>query len=271
MKAYLDLVRNVLDNGVERANRTEMKALSLFGLQARYDLRQGFPLVTTKKVLFDAVLRELLWFLRGSTNIHDGLAAHTPIWNPWAGDDGELGPIYGYQWRKWPRYARDEETGELTESHVDQIRQAIDTIKNDPYSRRIVVSAWNVADLPDMALPPCHVLMQFYVADERLDLQVYQRSADLAVGVPFNIASYALLLTMVAQECGLQPGVFIHTLGDAHVYLDHVDGLRTQLQREPFPLPRVHIRRKPFFDLRFEDVTLLDYQFHPFIRFPVAV
>ena len=144
MKAYLQLVRNVLDNGVERANRTEMKALSLFGLQARYDLRQGFPLVTTKKVLFDAVLRELLWFLRGSTNIHDGLAAHTPIWNPWASDDGELGPIYGYQWRKWPRYVHDEETGELTESHVDQIRQAIDTIKNDPYSRRIVVSAWNV-------------------------------------------------------------------------------------------------------------------------------
>ena len=271
MKAYLDLVRNVLDNGAERANRTEMKALSLFGLQARYDLRQGFPLVTTKKVLFDAVLRELLWFLRGSTNIHDGLAAYTPVWNPWANDDGELGPIYGYQWRRWPRYARDEETGELTESHVDQIRQAIGTIKNDPYSRRIVVSAWNVADLPDMALPPCHVLMQFYVADERLDLQVYQRSADLAVGVPFNVASYALLLTMVAQECGLQPGVFIHTLGDAHVYLDHVDGLRTQLKRQPFPLPRVHIRRKPFFDLRFEDFTLLDYQSHPFIKFPVAV
>ena len=271
MKAYLQLVRNVLDNGVERANRTEMKALSLFGLQARYDLRQGFPLVTTKKVLFDAVLRELLWFLRGSTNIHDGLAAHTPIWNPWASDDGELGPIYGYQWRKWPRYVHDEETGELTESHVDQIRQAIDTIKNDPYSRRIVVSAWNVSDLPDMALPPCHVLMQFYVADGRLDLQVYQRSADLAVGVPFNIASYALLLMMVAQECGLQPGVFIHTLGDAHVYLDHVDGLRTQLQREPFPLPRVHIRRKPFFDLRFEDFSLLDYRCHPFIKFPVAV
>ena len=271
MKAYLDLVQNVLDNGVERANRTAMKALSLFGLQARYDLRQGFPLVTTKKVLFDAVLRELLWFLRGSTNIHDGLAAHTPIWNPWANDDGELGPIYGYQWRKWPRYARDEETGQLTESHVDQIRQTIDTIKNDPYSRRIVVSAWNVADLPDMALPPCHLLMQFYVADARLDLQVYQRSADLAVGVPFNIASYALLLMMVAQECDLQPGVFVHTLGDAHVYLDHVDGLRTQLKREPFPLPRVHVRRKPFFDLRFEDFTLLDYRCHPFIRFPVAV
>ena len=159
----------------------------------------------------------------------------------------------------------------FTESHIDQIRQAIDTIQNDPYSRRIVVSAWNVADLPDMALPPCHLLMQFYVADERLDLQVYQRSADLAVGVPFNVASYALLLMMVAQECGLQPGVFIHTLGDAHVYLDHVDGLRTQLKREPFPLPRVHIRCTPFFDLRFEDVTLLDYRCHPFIRFPVAV
>lgn len=271
MKAYLDLVRNVLDNGVERANRTDTKALSLFGLQARYDLRQGFPLVTTKKVNFGAVLRELLWFLRGSTNIHDGLSAHTSIWNPWADDDGELGPIYGHQWRRWPRYARDKATGEIVESRVDQIRQAIDAIKNEPHSRRIIVSAWNVADLPDMALPPCHLLMQFYVADERLDLQVYQRSADLAVGAPFNIASYALLLMMMAQECNLQPGVFIHSLGDAHVYVNHVDGLRTQLQREPFSLPRVRIRRKPFFDLRFEDFTLLDYRCHAFIKFPVAV
>ena len=271
MKAYLDLVRNVLDNGVERRNRTAVNTLSLFGLQARYDLRQGFPLVTTKKVLFDAVVRELLWFLRGATNIHDGLAAHTPIWNPWADEQGELGPIYGYQWRRWPRFARDAESGEVVESHVDQMRLAIDAIKHDPGSRRIVVSAWNVADLPDMALPPCHLLMQFYVAGERLDLQVYQRSADLAVGVPFNIASYALLLMMVAQECALQPGVFIHTLGDAHVYLDHVRGLRTQLQRRPFPLPRVEISRKPVFDLAFEDVALLDYRCHPFIRFPVAV
>ncbi|MDE0208012.1 MAG: thymidylate synthase [Candidatus Tectomicrobia bacterium] len=271
MKAYLDLVRNVLENGVERTNRTAVNTLSLFGLQARYDLRQGFPLVTTKKVLFEAVLRELLWFLRGATNVHDGLAEHTSIWNPWADEDGELGPIYGCQWRRWPRYVRDEHTGEVKESYIDQMRLAIDAIKRDPGSRRIVVSSWNVADLPDMALPPCHLLMQFYVAGERLDLQVYQRSADLAVGVPFNIASYALLLMMVAQECGLQPGVFIHSLGDAHVYLDHVDGLRAQLQRRPYPLPRVEISRKPFFDLAFEDFTLLDYRHHPFIRFSVAV
>ena len=271
VQAYLELVRHVLENGAKKTDRTGTGTLSLFGLQTRYDLRKGFPLLTTKKVLFDAVVRELLWFLRGSTNIHDGLTQYTPIWNPWADAQGELGPIYGYQWRQWPQYTLDERTGQYIQGHIDQLQQVIDTIKHDPHSRRLIVSAWNVADLDKMALPPCHLLMQFYVIDNRLDLQVYQRSADLALGVPFNVASYALLLMMVAQECALQPGVFIHTLGDAHIYLNHIEGLTRQLQRQPYPLPRLTIAPKPFFDLTFADITLHDYVHHPFIKFPIAV
>jgi thymidylate synthase len=277
MKPYLDLVRMVLEHGEERRDRTGTGTLSVFGVQTRYDLREGFPLVTTKKVLFDAVVRELLWFLRGSTNIHDELAAHTPIWNAWADEHGELGPIYGFQWRNWGGEASGDGKG------IDQIRAAIDLIRRDPFSRRILVSAWNVADVPRMRLPPCHLLFQFYVSGPavattagggtrgRLDLQLYQRSADLALGVPFNIASYALLLQMVAQECGLEPGVFVHTIGDAHIYLNHVEGLREQLRREPFPLPRVELAAKPLDALSFEDVRLVGYQHHPFIKFPVAV
>jgi len=271
VQEYLELVRYVLENGAKKTDRTGTGTLSLFGLQTRYDLRQGFPLLTTKKVLFDAVVRELLWFLRGSTNIHDDLAQYTPIWNPWADAQGELGPIYGYQWRKWPQYTRDERTGQYIQGHIDQLQQVIDTIKRDPHSRRLIISAWNVADLDKMALPPCHLLMQFYVVDNRLDLQVYQRSADLALGVPFNIASYALLLMLVAQECGLQPGCFIHTLGDAHIYLNHLEGLTRQLQRTPYPLPRLTIVPKPLFALTFEDIILHDYRHHPFIKFPIAV
>lgn len=259
MQEYLALVREILEHGEPRTDRTGTGTLSLFGLQARYDLREGFPVVTTKKLLFDAVVRELLWFLRGSTNIHDGLAEYTPIWNPWADEDGELGPIYGYQWRNWGGQG------------IDQIREAIRLIREEPDSRRIVVSAWNVADLPRMALPPCHLLFQFSVRGDRLDLQLYQRSADLALGVPFNIASYALLLTMVAQETGLTPGVFVHTLGDAHVYLNHLDGIREQLSREPYPRPRVEVARKPLDAIEFGDVVLHDYQHHPFIRYEVAV
>lgn len=271
MHAYLDLVRQVLEHGSKKTDRTGTGTLSLFGLQMRYDLRQGFPLLTTKKVLFDAVVRELLWFIRGATNIHDDLAQHTPIWNPWADAQGELGPIYGYQWRRWPRYTRDERTGQYVQGHVDQLQEALDMIKRQPDSRRIIISAWNVADLDRMALPPCHLLLQFYVADACLDLQVYQRSADLALGVPFNLASYALLLMMVAQECALQPRCFIHTLGDAHIYLNHLEGLRRQLQRQPYPLPRVTLAAKPFFDLTFDDIVLHDYVHHPFITFPIAV
>lgn len=271
MKQYLDLIRLVLENGEQREDRTGTGTLSVFGMQAKYDLRDGFPLLTTKKVLFGSVLRELLWFLRGSTNINDDLTQHTPIWDAWAREDGELGPIYGYQWRKWPKYVEDPESGLYRREHVDQIADVIHRIKTDPSSRRLIVSAWNVADLDKMALPPCHAFFQFYVVNGRLDCQLYQRSADMALGVPFNIASYALLMMMVAQECNLTAGIFTHTLGDAHIYLNHVEGLRAQLQREPRELPRVTIAKKPFFDLRFEDFELHNYNPHPFIKFPISV
>ncbi len=271
MKQYLDLVRQILENGEKKQDRTGTGTLSLFGMQAKYDLREGFPLVTTKKTLFDGVLRELLWFLKGSTNINDGLKQYTPIWNAWAGEDGELGPIYGYQWRKWPKYVEDPQTRQWRRESVDQIQAALDTIRKNPDSRRIIVSAWNVSDIDSMALPPCHAFFQFYVAAGRLDMQMYQRSADMALGVPFNIASYALLLQMFAQETGLVPGILTHTLGDAHIYLNHVEGLKVQLERKPHSLPTVRIARKPFFDLAFEDFTLENYVHEPFIKFPVAV
>jgi thymidylate synthase len=259
MRAYLDLLRHVLEHGERRTDRTGTGTLSVFGAQTRYDLRDGFPLVTTKKVLFPAVVRELLWFLRGSTNIHDDLTQHTPIWDAWADPDGELGPIYGAQWRSWGGRG------------IDQIQQAVDTIKRDPTSRRIIVSAWNVEDLPKMKLPPCHALFQFYVNAGCLDCQLYQRSADLALGIPFNIASYALLMSMIAQECKLVPRHFIHTLGDAHIYLNHVEGVKIQLAREPFPLPELVLANKPTLELTFDDIKLEGYQHHAFIKFPVAV
>lgn len=259
MRAYLDLLRHVLDHGERRTDRTGTGTISVFGTQTRYDLREGFPIVTTKKVLFPAVVRELLWFLRGSTNIHDDLTEHTPIWDPWADENGELGPIYGYQWRNWGG------TG------IDQIQQAIDTIKTDPMSRRNIVSAWNVADLPKMRLPPCHAMFQFYVHEQGLDCQLYQRSADLALGVPFNIASYALLLSMIAKECGLQPRYFVHSIGDAHIYLNHVEGVMEQLKREPLPPPRLTLAKARVFDFAYDDIALEGYQHHAFIRFPIAV
>lgn len=259
MRAYLDLVRHVLEHGERRADRTGVGTLSLFGAQNRYDLREGFPLLTTKKVLFPAVVRELIWFLRGSTNINDDLTQHTPIWDAWADATGDLGPIYGYQWRNW---------GGLG---IDQIQQAIDTIRNDPGSRRNIVSAWNVADLPRMKLPPCHAFFQFYVQGTFLDCQLYQRSADLALGVPFNLASYALLQSMIAQECDLTPRFFIHTFGDAHIYLNHIEGLKVQLEREPLPPPRLVLAKKRTLEMTFEDVVLEGYQHHPFIKFAVAV
>jgi thymidylate synthase len=259
MRPYLDLLRHVLDHGERRDDRTGTGTISLFGAQTRYDLRDGFPLVTTKKVLFPAVVRELLWFLRGSTNIHDDLQQHTPIWDAWADERGELGPIYGYQWRNWGG------TG------IDQIQTAIDTIKRDPKSRRIVVSAWNVGDLPKMRLPPCHVLFQFYIHDRWLDCQLYQRSADLALGVPFNIASYALLMSMIARECALSPRYFIHSLGDAHIYLNHVEGVKIQLAREPLPLPRLQLADKSTLAMTYDDIVLDGYQHHAFIKFAVAV
>lgn len=262
MKQYLDLVQFVLENGEKKEDRTGTGTLSVFGHQSRYDLREGFPLLTTKKVLFPAVIRELLWFLRGATNINDNLTEHTPIWDAWADEKGELGPIYGKQWVAWER--QDGTT-------INQIQQAIDTIKNKPDSRRIIVSAWNVADIDKMALPPCHAFFQFYVANGHLDLQLYQRSADIALGVPFNIASYSALLMMMAKECKLTPRTFVHTLGDAHIYLNHVEGLQEQLKRTSKTLPTLRIADKPFWDLTFEDFELVGYQHDPFIKFPIAV
>jgi thymidylate synthase len=271
MKQYLDLVRHVLAHGERKEDRTGTGTLSVFGYQSKCDLRQGFPLLTTKKILFSAVVRELLWFLKGSTNIHDDLAQHTPIWNAWADPNGELGPIYGYQWRQWEKFIWDDAAQTYRKTSIDQIQSAIDTIKQRPDSRRIIVSAWNVADIDRMALPPCHAFFQFYVMNGRLDCQLYQRSADIALGVPFNIASYALLMTMMAQECKLKPGVFVHTLGDAHIYLNHVDGLKEQLQRSPKQLPQLRIAPKPFWDITFDDIELLNYEHAPFIKFPIAV
>jgi thymidylate synthase len=277
MKQYHDLVRRVLEEGERREDRTGTGTISVFGAQARYDLREGFPLLTTKKVLFTGIVRELLWFLRGSTNIRDDLTQYTPIWDAWADEAGELGPVYGHQWRRWgapfQQHARDKHPLAFTRSGegIDQLADAIRTIKTDPSSRRIIVSAWNPADVPHMALPPCHAFFQFYVRGRQLDVQLYQRSADIALGVPFNIASYALLLMLVAQECGLEPGHLVHTLGDAHIYLNHVEGLKMQIEREAFPLPQVRIAQKPLAEIRFEDIVLEGYQHHPFIRFEVAV
>ena len=314
--SYLQLLRDVLAHGERRADRTGTGTLSLFGPQIRFDLREGFPLLTTKRVNFRPVVHELLWFLRGSTNVAD---LETRIWDAWADDRGDLGPIYGHQWRSWGSHPGAPDAGDLdaverdlevakclladlvakpedarlwwekldrsllaiTElrelrirsprSGIDQISEAIETLKRNPASRRIVVSAWNVADLPRMRLPPCHVLFQFYVHDGHLDCQLYQRSADLAIGVPFNIASYALLTEMVALECGLRPRYFIHTFGDAHVYLNHVDGVRDQITREPMRPPRLMLADRPVLSQRSEDVSIVGYDPHPAIRFEVSV
>ena len=271
MKQYLGLVRHVLEHGEKKEDRTGTGTISVFGYQMRFDLREGFPIVTTKKILFDAVVWELLWFLRGATNIQDDLAQHTPIWNAWAKESGELGPIYGYQWRKWERFVWDEKALNYRKEYVDQITQAIETIKNKPDSRRIIVSAWNVSDIEKMALPPCHAFFQFYVVNGRLDCQLYQRSADIALGVPFNISSYALLLSMVAKECGLTPGFFVHTLGDAHIYMNHIEGLKVQLERAPKALPILELADSKVLGFRFEDIKLAGYQHDPFIKFPIAV
>lgn len=262
MQQYLSLVREVLEKGEKKEDRTGTGTLSIFGMQRKYDLREGFPLLTTKKVLFDAVLWELLWFLRGSTNINDDLTQHTPIWNAWADEKGELGPVYGKQWRDWEA---------VDGRHIDQIKNVIEQIKTNPNSRRLIVNAWNVGEIEKMALPPCHMFFQFYVVNGRLDCQLYQRSADIALGVPFNIASYAALMMMVAQECDLEPGIFTHTMGDAHIYLNHIEGLELQLTRTPKKLPTLEIAKKPFWDLKFEDFKLVGYEHDEFIKFKVAV
>ncbi len=264
MKQYLDLLRHVRDNGVLKADRTGTGTRSVFGYQMRFDLADGFPLLTTKKLHLKSIIYELLWFLRGDTNVHYLQEHGVRIWNEWADPDGSLGHIYGYQWRSWPDYDG---------GHIDQIAQVVDTIKHNPDSRRMIVSAWNVADLDNMNLPPCHTLFQFYVADGRLSLQLYQRSADIFLGVPFNIASYALLLQMMAQVTGLRPGDFIHTLGDAHIYTNHFEQVEEQLSRTPRQLPQMLINPNvnSIFDFQYEDFTLQGYDPLPHISGKVSV
>ncbi|WP_225411116.1 thymidylate synthase [Stigmatella hybrida] len=264
MRQYLDLLDRVLKDGTRRGDRTGTGTLSVFGPQLRFDLSQGFPLVTTKKLHVKSIIHELLWMLRGDTSVRSLQAAGVTIWDEWADAEGNLGPVYGHQWRSW--------SGPQGQS-IDQMRVLVEGLRKSPESRRHIVSAWNVADLPAMKLPPCHVLFQFYVANGRLSCQLYQRSADLFLGLPFNIASYSLLAMMVAQATGLIPHEFIHTLGDAHLYLNHVEQARTQLSREPRPLPRMVLNPevKDLFAFRYEDFTLQDYEPHPAIKAPVAV
>ncbi len=264
MKQYLDLLQHILDHGVVKHDRTGTGTISTFGYQMRFDLSEGFPLLTTKKLHLKSIIHELLWFLAGDTNVKYLQDNGVRIWNEWADENGELGHIYGYQWRSWPDY---------NGGHIDQIKEAVDTIKHNPDSRRIIVSAWNVADLPTMKLPPCHAMFQFYVADGRLSLQLYQRSADCFLGVPFNIASYALLLQMMAQVTGLRPGDFVHTLGDAHLYLNHIEQAKLQLERDTRQLPKMVINPDvdDLFGFKYEDFKLEGYDPHPHIEAEVSV
>jgi thymidylate synthase len=264
MQVYLDLLQHILDHGHQKNDRTGTGTISCFGYQMRFDLAQGFPLVTTKKLHLKSIIYELLWFLRGETNIAYLKENGVSIWNEWADENGELGPVYGKQWRSW-----EGANGKT----IDQISEVISQIKKNPDSRRLIVNAWNVADLPEMALMPCHALFQFYVAEGRLSCQLYQRSADVFLGVPFNIASYALLTMMVAQVCELEPGEFIHSFGDVHIYNNHLEQVKLQLSRKPFALPLMRLNPdvKNIFDFRFEDFQLENYQSHPAIKAPVAV
>ncbi len=264
MRAYLDLVQRILDEGIERSDRTGTGTLSVFGHQLRFDLSDGFPVVTTKKVHLKSVIAELLWFVAGSTNTEYLRENGVTIWDEWADENGDLGPIYGYQWRSWPA-----PSGE----HIDQLKAVIEGIKTDPYSRRHLVSAWNVAELDEMALAPCHAFFQFYVADGKLSCQLYQRSADVFLGVPFNIASYALLTHMMAQVCGLDVGEFVHTFGDAHLYLNHLDQAKLQLEREPLTLPTLKLDPtiKDIDGFTLDSITVENYESHPGIKAPISV
>ena len=264
MKQYLDLLDHVIKNGVNKSDRTGTGTISVFGYQSRYNLAEGFPVLTTKKLHLKSIIHELLWFLTGDTNIKYLQENGVRIWNEWADENGNLGPVYGYQWRSWPT---------PDGRHIDQISQVVDSLKNNPDSRRHLISAWNVGQIDQMNLPPCHILVQFYVAEGKLSCQLYQRSADIFLGVPFNIASYALLTMMMAQVCNLQPGEFVHTLGDAHIYLNHMEQVKLQLSREPYPLPQMKINPevKSIFDFKFEDFELVGYQSHPHIAGAVAV
>lgn len=264
MQQYLQLLQHILDTGVEKSDRTGTGTISTFGYQMRFDLQKGFPLVTTKKLHLKSIIHELLWFLKGETNIAYLKENGVSIWDEWADENGELGPVYGKQWRSWAG---------ANGKTIDQVTEVVEQIKKNPDSRRLIVSAWNVAELPEMALMPCHALFQFYVADGKLSCQLYQRSADVFLGVPFNIASYALLTLMMAQVCGLQPGEFIHTFGDVHIYSNHLEQVKLQLSREPHALPAMKLNPevKSIFDFTFDDFQLENYQFHPAIKAPVAV
>jgi len=264
MKQYLTLLNHVMQHGTVKSDRTGTGTLSVFGYQARYDLSEGFPVLTTKKLHLRSIIHELLWFLQGDTNIKYLKENKVRIWDEWADENGDLGPVYGHQWRSWPK---------PDGTHIDQITQVVESLKNKPDSRRHIVSAWNVADVNNMALPPCHMMFQFYVADGKLSCQLYQRSADLFLGVPFNIASYALLTMMMAQVCDLKVGEFIHTLGDAHIYMNHIEQVSLQLSREPKKLPEMRINPdvKSIFDFTFEDFELRNYDPHPHIKGEVAV
>lgn len=264
MRQYHDLMKEVLAKGVQKSDRTGTGTVSVFGHQMRFNLADGFPMVTTKKLHLKSIIYELLWFLKGSTNNNWLKECGVSIWNEWAAPDGDLGPIYGYQWRSWPA---------PNGQHIDQISEVVETIKKNPDSRRIIVSAWNVADIPRMALAPCHAFFQFYVADGKLSCQLYQRSADIFLGVPFNIASYALLTHMMAQQCNLEVGDFIWTGGDCHLYSNHLEQVELQLSRDFFPLPKLNILRKPdsIFDYEFEDFEIVGYESHPHIKAPVAI
>ena len=264
MKQYLDLMRHVRDNGTFKSDRTGTGTYSCFGYQMRFDLSQGFPMVTTKKLHLRSIIHELLWFLSGDTNIKYLKENGVSIWDEWADAEGNLGPVYGYQWRSWPTASGE---------HIDQISQVVEQLKNNPDSRRIIVSAWNVGEIQNMALPPCHAFFQFYVADGKLSCQLYQRSADIFLGVPFNIASYALLVHMMAQQCDLEVGDFVWTGGDVHLYANHLEQTDLQLSREPLPLPKLIIKRKPasIFDYKFEDFEIEGYESHAHIKAPVAI
>jgi thymidylate synthase len=264
MRQYLDLLENVLKNGTEKQDRTGTGTISRFGHQMRFNLEDGFPLLTTKKLHLKSIIHELLWFISGDTNVKYLNDKGVRIWNEWADSEGNLGPVYGYQWRSWP--AADGRK-------IDQLGEVLEAIKKNPDSRRLIVSAWNAGELKNMALPPCHVMFQFYVADGRLSCQLYQRSCDIFLGIPFNIASYALLTMMVARVCGLRPGDFIHTLGDAHIYLNHIEQVKLQLTREPFPLPQMNIKPgvSNINDFRFDDFELSGYNAHPHIKGEISV
>jgi thymidylate synthase len=264
MQQYLDLMRHVRDNGLRRTDRTGTGTISLFGYQMRFDLSEGFPVVTTKKLHLRSIIHELLWFLKGDTNIRYLKENGVSIWDEWADENGDLGPVYGSQWRSWPAPNGQK---------IDQISNVIEQIRTNPDSRRLIVSAWNPAEVDNMALPPCHSLFQFYVSDGKLSCQLYQRSADILLGVPFNIASYALLTLMIAQVCDLEPGDFIHTFGDAHLYLNHLEQVDLQLSREPYPLPTMTLNPeiRSVFDFTYDDITLNNYRSHPAIKAPIAV